>query len=143
MNLSHLLATRQSLLEQARLANTAFAYVTLKRLADVVQRARLGGPVRLRQPNESEEHYWATLEPMLGSQSVIDEQFSDEDIADMADAVAFVLGTCNLDLTFPLEELQVRFARPLLEVLERAGVAGVDSAPATSLDPARRYSPGG
>lgn len=130
MNLSHLLATRQSLLEQARLANTAFAYVTLRRLAAAVQRARLTGVVRLRQPNEAEEHFWATLEPLLGSQAVFDEHFSDEDVADMADAVAFVLGTCNLDLTFPIEELDATFARPLLDVLQRAGVNGVDAAKA-------------
>lgn len=123
MNLSKLLASRELVLAQARLANLAYAYSTLKSLAGVIRRGRLSGLVRLSQPNENEERYWASLTALSGSQAVLDEHFSDDDVAAMADAIAFVRAESGLDLTFALEELESTYVAPLETQLERAGVS--------------------
>ena len=47
MKLSKLLATRQIIIQHANLANLAYSYLTLKRLADRVATARLQGRVTL------------------------------------------------------------------------------------------------
>jgi len=93
MKISKLLATHHAILEQARLANLAQAYLTLRRLAERVRRARLHGFVQLRQPDIAEERFWASLTALEGSQSVLEEHFSDEELMEFADAVAFVRGT--------------------------------------------------
>ncbi len=123
MNLSKLIASRETVLAQARLANIAFAYVTLNSFAAVVRRGQLSGLVRLQQPNEKEERYWASLTALSGNQSVLDEHFSDEDVALLADAVAFATPGVGLDITFPVENLDTEFIGPLEVALQRAGVA--------------------
>lgn len=123
MNLSKLLSSRQSLIEQTRLANMAYAYVTLKRLAAVFRRAGLVGPVQVQQPNEMEERYWATLTPLACSQSVADEHFSEDDVAALADAISFITGVTPLDITFRIENLDEEFIAPLAVALEHAGVS--------------------
>src|SRR3954470_11641277 len=89
MKLSKLLATRKVILRQATLANTAFAYLTFKRLAERVAGAKLSGLVSLRPANEHEERFCASLTALEGSQAVIDEHFLDEDVWKLADALAF------------------------------------------------------
>jgi hypothetical protein len=123
MNLSKLLASRESILARARLANVAFAYVTLNQLAAVVRRGQISGFVRLQQLDEKEERYWATLTALSGSQSVLDEHFSDDDVAAMADAVAIASPGVGLDVTFRLEDLESEYIGPLELALERAGVS--------------------
>lgn len=101
----------------------AFAYVTLSAAAAVVRRGQLTGLVRLQQPDEKEERYWASLTALSGSQAVLDEHFSDDDVAAMADAVAFATpGIGLLDVTFPIESLESEYVEPLVAALERAGV---------------------
>ncbi len=124
MNLSNLLASRETVLAQARLTNIAYAYATLSRLLAVIRRGQLSGLVRLQQPDEKEERYWATLIALSGSQAVLDEHFSEDDVADMADAVALASpGQGLVDLTFALEQLESEYLAPLFIALERAGVA--------------------
>ena len=48
MKLSNILAQRQALLQQARLANLAFAYERLSVFTDRIAYARLSGQVRLQ-----------------------------------------------------------------------------------------------
>jgi nucleotide-binding universal stress UspA family protein len=121
--LSTLLAHRQALLRQARLANLAFAYHTLGAFAERIGRARLTGRVTLRHAAPDAERYWASLTALDGSQSVIEEHFSDEDLMDLADVVAFATANDALDITFRLEELGDHFLAPLRAELERAGVS--------------------
>ncbi len=122
MKLSQLLATRQIINRHANLANTAYAYVTLKRLADRVAAAGLHGLVRLRQADAEEEIYWASLQALTGSQAVIEEHFDDEDVMDLADAVAYALEGEFTAIEFTLEAMDTRFVAPLRALLERAGV---------------------
>jgi len=122
MKLSILLAQRPALLQEARLANFAFAYWYLGDFAARIARARLRGPINLRQAAPDDGRCWATLTALEASQSVIEEHFTDEDLTDFADAIAFVTGEDSLDLTFPIEQLTERYLAPLRHRLEQAGI---------------------
>jgi len=122
MKISKLIATHDSIIEQARLANLAQAYVTLRRYAERVQRARLSGLVNVRQPDADEGRLWASLTALEGKQSVLEEHFCEEELMEFADALAFVRQTSNLNLTFRLEALSAEFVAPLEAELKRAGV---------------------
>jgi hypothetical protein len=141
MNLSTLLAQRQMLLRQTRLANLAFAYVRLGDLAVRIARARMHGSVNLKQAAPEAEACWASLTALEGNQSVIEEHFTDEDITLFADAIAFVTGENHLDLTFHIEELAERFVAPLRHQLEQAGVV-FDYAAAPITEPHQGNSAG-
>jgi len=122
-SLSVLLAQRQTLLQQARLANLAFTYETLRGFAVRIARARLQGEVNIKQAVPSEERFWASLTAIDFSQSVIEEHFTDEDVMELADLLGFVAGTDSLDATFRIEALAESFLEPLRQELERAGIA--------------------
>ena len=122
MKISKLIATHHAIINQARLANLAQAYFTLRRCAERVQRARLSGLVNLRQPNAGDGRLWATLAALEGNQSVLDEHLCDEDVMEFADAVAFVRGTSNLNLSFRLETVMTEFVIPLETQLDLEGV---------------------
>ena len=122
MKLSLLLTLRPALLRQAHLAGLAFAYWKLRDFATRIARAQLRGEVHLQQAEAEAGRYWASLTALEGSQSVIEEHFTDEDIMDLADLVAFVTGESHLDLTFRIEQLAERFVTPLRLQLELAGV---------------------
>jgi len=122
MKISKLIATHHAIIKQARLANLAQAYITLRRCAERVQRARLSGLVNLRQPNAGEGRLWATLTALEGNQSVLDEHFCDEDLMEFADAVAFVRGIVELKLSFRIETLMTEFVIPLETQLDLEGV---------------------
>jgi len=78
--------------------------------------------VTLRQATPDAELGWTPLLALEGNQSVIEEHFTDEDLTDFADAVAFVTGETRLDFTFRIEELAERFVAPLRHQLEQAGI---------------------
>lgn len=126
MKLSKLLTNRQTILRRAYLANLANAYATISAFAARVSRAGLSGWVNLQHADISEERYWPTLRALEGNQSVIDEHFTDEDILELADAVAFANDDGDLDLDFQIEELGEKFANPLHFELKKAGVT-IDS----------------
>lgn len=134
MKLSQLLNARQVLLRQAGLANLAFAYDLLSGVATRLHRARLTGRVRLQSAEPDADRYWSTLTALDGRQSVIEEHFTDEDLNDLADAIAFATNRDALDLTFDLEDFASDFVAPLRAALEQAGItldagAAVDSLP--------------
>jgi uncharacterized protein YgfB (UPF0149 family) len=131
MKLSQLLATRKTIIHQANLANLAYAYVTLTRLADRVAAARLHGLVRLRQAGGEEEPHWASLTALAGNQSVIEEHFDDDDLMALADAIAYAVGHEFSEIEFNLEELLGKYVAPLRHALDKAGVA-IDLAEQTS-----------
>jgi len=122
MKISKLIATHHAIIQQARLANLAQAYFTLRRCAERVRRARLGGLVNLRQPDADEGRLWATLTALEGNQSVLEEHFCDEELMEFADAVAFARGIDSLDIEFRLEALMTEFVIPLEAQLKQAGV---------------------
>ncbi len=122
MKLSILLAQRQMLLHHVRLANFAFAYARLSEIAVRIGRASLRGAVTLRQAPTEPEPGWTALLALEGNQSVIEEHFTDEDLTDFADAIAFITGETQLDLTFRLEETAEKFVVPLRQRLEQSGV---------------------
>jgi hypothetical protein len=122
MKISKLIATHHAIIKQARLANLAQAYITLRLCAERVRRARLSGLVNLRQPNAGEGRFWATLAALEGNQSVLDEHFCDEDLTEFADAVAFVRGISDLNLSFRIETLMTEFVIPLGTQLDLDGV---------------------
>jgi len=120
--LSTLLSRRRDLLRQARLANLAFAFVTLQKFSLRVTRAQLDGRVTLAHAAPQAERYWASLTALEMNQSVIEEHFTDEDVMELADVVSFTTGNEALDITFDLEDLEELFLRPLREELDREGV---------------------
>jgi hypothetical protein len=120
--LSNLLAERDGLLRQARLANFAYAYETLCRFEQRIVRARLVGAVTLAPPDPDKEHFCATLTAEEGHQSVIEEHFSDEDLVELADVLGFVVGHATAEVGFRLEEIGEAFIAPLRGELEREGV---------------------
>lgn len=122
MNLSQLLAQRDALLRQAHLANLAYAYAQLVEFAARIARARLTGRVTLRHPSPEQEIYCATLTALEGNQSVLEEHFTDLDVMDLADVVAFACGQSRLDLTFSIQDFAREFLAPLRLELERLGL---------------------
>lgn len=130
-SLSALLAQRETLLQNARLANLAFSYETLRGFAVRIGRARLRGEVNLKQAVPDEDRFWASLTAIDFSQAVIEEHFTDEDVMELADLLGFIAGTDSLDATFRLENLAETFLGPLRRELERAGVA-IDASGAPS-----------
>jgi hypothetical protein len=122
VKISKLLDSHRVILQQARLANLAQAFLTLRRLAERVRRGRLSGPVQLRQPDAAEERFWASLTALEGSQSVIEEHFTDEELMEFADAAAYARDTTALDITFRIEHLDALLVQPLETELRRHGV---------------------
>ena len=120
--LSTLIQNRQAALQQAHLANLAFAYHTLTRMVQRIDRARLRGTVTLRSPRPEEECFCASLTAHEGSQAVIDEHFSDEELLEFADVIGFILCNDDVDMTFQLEEVAEVFLAPLRTELENGGV---------------------
>lgn len=129
MKLSTLLSRRPALLRQARLANLAFAYQTLAKFAARIARAQLHGAVLLKSAAPEQERYCATLTALECSQSVLDEHFTDEDLMELADVVAFLRGNSAADDGLRLEEVADQLVAPLRAELERAGVAIDEPAP--------------
>lgn len=123
MKISKLLATRQALLRQTQLANLAYAFVTLQRVAARIENVRLRGLVRLRPADPSEERFWATLTALEGNQSVLDEHFADHELIELADAISYV-GEGEFDeVDFYLEDVAEKFLAPVRQMLEHSGVA--------------------
>jgi hypothetical protein len=120
--LSTLLAQRQVVLRQARLANLAFAYRTLSQFERRITRANLGGTVMLKPAAPHAERYWPSLVALEGNQSVIEEHFSDDDVMELADVIGFISGDETAETTFRLEEIMETFLVPLRVELEREGV---------------------
>jgi hypothetical protein len=122
MKLSILLAQRQSLLQQARLANLAFAYERLSVFTSRIAYARLSGEVRLQHLPVEGERAQPSLTALQGSQSVIEEHFTEEDLVVLCDVIAYTTGESEIDITFRIEELVDRLLTPLRERLEQAGI---------------------
>ena len=122
MKLSHPPAQCPVLLQQTHLADLALAYRALDDFAGRIARAQLRGRCNLRQAAPATGHGGATLTSLEGSQSVIEEHFTGEDLTVLADAIACALGASHLDLTFRIERLPEMFLAPLRREFAEAGV---------------------
>jgi len=122
MKLSQLLLQREAMLRQARLANLAFAYWHLDRLVARIAGAGLRGTVCLQPADPAVERLWPLLTALDGSQSVIEEHFTDENILELADLVGFVTGEEMVEATFRLEDMAAKYLQPLRHKLEQAGI---------------------
>jgi hypothetical protein len=123
MKLSALLASRSTILRQAALAHTAAAWLTLQHASMRIAAAGLHGTVRLRQADPAEDDApWATLTSDDIRTSVLEEHFTDDDILELAEAVAYASDTDFADAEFPLEALGETYAAPLLASLQKSGV---------------------
>jgi hypothetical protein len=123
MKLSQLLLQREAMLRQASLANLAFAFWHLAPLVNRITGAGLHGLVRLQSADPATERCWPVLTALEGSQSVIEEHFTDENILALADLLGFLTGEEGVDTTFRLEDMTARFLQPLQLKLEQAGIA--------------------
>ncbi|HYC72084.1 MAG TPA: hypothetical protein VEB66_12800 [Opitutaceae bacterium] len=135
MNFHQLLQTRETLRRQARLADAAFAWHRLAGLGRRFAVAGLRGRVRLRLADPGSDAGWPALTALDGSQSVIEEHFTDEDVVELSDLLAFVGAEPDDGAhVLRIEDLEPRFAEPLRRELERAGVS-VPAIPRRGLDP--------
>lgn len=123
MTISQLLKARDALVRQASLANLAFAYEVLGDFADRITRAGLVGEVNLKTADPDAERYWSTLTAFEGSQSVIEEHFTEENLTDITDAIAYATGRDTFDLKFQIEDFADIFLTPLRHALEQSGIA--------------------
>lgn len=127
MNIHELIQQRQALLRKTQLANAAYVYQELGRFAARIARARLRGRVTLIFADPDGRPGWPALVADEGSQSVIDEHFTDRDVFDLADLLLYATGSeSRAFLTFRIEELDRRFRPGLRRELELAGVEAND-----------------
>lgn len=123
MKFEELLQNRDTLLHQARLANVAYAYQWLGDFTTRVARAGLRGEVTLRAPDPSEGLRAPRLIAEDFSQSVIEEHFLEEEIAELAAVLAFSYHAALIvELKFRLEDLGNRVLPMLRAELEAAGI---------------------
>jgi hypothetical protein len=123
MNFQQLILNRTALLRQARLANLAFAWQRLDAFATRIARARLHGQVTLRLPDPAADRPWPVLLALAGNQSVIEEYFLDDDIAELADILVFLSDNNQVtEFTFQLEEFVGHFLPGLKHELESSGI---------------------
>jgi hypothetical protein len=123
MKLSALLASRSTILRQAALAHTAAAWLTLQHASMRIAAAGLRGTVRLRQSDPGEdESVWATLTSDEINASVLEEHFTEDDLLEIAEAVAYATDADFADAEFLIETLGETYAAPLLASLQKSGV---------------------
>lgn len=122
MRFNELLEAREALQRQARMANLAFAYETLREFAQRIARAQLKGEVNLKSADPDADRYWATLTALHGKQSLIEEHFTEEDLTDFADAISYATGHEDFEATFSIEDFPQAFLAPLRSALEQSGI---------------------
>lgn len=120
--LSTLLTLRRALLQQARLANLAFAYATMQQFAARIARAQLVGRVVVKDAAPQAERFCASLTALDMNQSVIEEHFTDEEVMELADVIGFIHPEAVTDVTFDVGDVGELFLTPLREELERQGI---------------------
>ena len=139
MKFNQLLKLRAALLRHTRLANLAFAHHRLAEFGARISRARLHGAVTLSLADSSVECLWPVLVAREGNQSVIEEHFTDEDIAELADILAFLHeGEGLTEFTFMIERLAERYLPSLRRELTLAGVLADHPATSPEDSPHRR-----
>lgn len=133
MNFHQLLLQRDALLRQARIANLAFAYDRLADFARRLARARIVGELTLPLADPAGDRPWPVLPAMEGSQSVIEEHFTEEAILELAGIFAYFReGSGTMEFTFRPADLEKRFLAGARRDLEASGVSLDAAGPASS-----------
>jgi hypothetical protein len=126
MKLSQLLSQRTAALRRARLANLGYAHEVLRDFIRRARAAQLHGRLHVRSADPDAECYAPLLIALDANNSVVEEHFTDEDIATLADVLEFVTGRSPIDLTFEIDAMDGRFVGPIRAELRHAGVT-IDS----------------
>ena len=139
MKFHQLLQQRDALLQHARLANLAFAHHRLAEFGARIARARLHGDVTLSLGDPADDRPWPVLLSTETNPSVIEEHFTDADIAELADILTFLHDDAGAtEFNFRLEELETRYLPGLRRELAEAGVAPASApTPTGNLRPER------
>lgn len=90
MNFAELLHQRDGLLQQARLANLAFAHERLAEYAHRLGRAGLSGAITVQPADPAAEIGWPTLVAPDIAPAVLDEHFLDEDAVELDELLEFL-----------------------------------------------------
>ncbi len=90
MNFAELLHQRDGLLQQARLANLAFAHERLAEYALRLRRAGLSGAITVQAADPAAEIAWPTLVAPDIARAVLDEHFLDEDAVELDELLEFL-----------------------------------------------------
>lgn len=134
MNIRHLLQQRSQLLRQTRLANVAYAYARLEDFGARIARAGLRGTATLHPADPSVDRLLPELASSEIPESCLEEHFLDEDLAELADLLAFVCEDRQPTAhTFRVERLAEQLRPGLRAELEAAGVR-VEEARATPVE---------
>lgn len=124
MNFHQLIQQHESLVRQARLANIAYAWRRLADFAGRFERAQLRGPARLRLAEPEAERLWPVLVPLEANASVVEEHFTDEDVVELADLLAFAgAAPDDGEIGIRFDTFARQFLPGLEEELRRAGIA--------------------
>ncbi len=123
MKFDDLINYRDELVRHARLANLAYAYQWLTDFSARAAQSGLRGEVVLRGADAEGHPRPPVLVAMDFNQSVVQEHFLDEEIAELAAVLAFVHnGSLVIELKFRLEEITARFLPALRRELEESGI---------------------
>lgn len=123
MKFQDLLYRRDELIREARLANVAYAYQWIGDFAARIAQSGLRGEVTLLGPNPEEERLQPILRAENFSQSVIEEHFLNEEIAELAAVLAFAYGAGMVaEVRFKLEDVGPHVLPRLRLELEASGV---------------------
>jgi len=123
MKYHDLLNYRDELLRASRLANLAYAHQWLRDFSRRIERAGLSGEVTLRGPHAESGRRHAELIATDFSQSVVEEHFLPEEIAELHTVLASVHeANVILEAHFRLEEISRLYVPALRRVLEMAEV---------------------
>ena len=130
MKFDDLLNYRDELVRHARLANVAYAYQWLTDFSARIAQSGLRGEVMLRGADAEGNPRRPVMLAEDFSQAVVQEHFLDEEIAELADVLAFVHnGSLIIELKFRLEEIGPRFLPALRRELEESEIFPGEPAP--------------
>lgn len=123
MKFDDLLNYRDELVRHARLANVAYAYQWLTDFSARVAQSGLRGQVVLRGADTEGNAVRPVLQATDFSQAVVQEHFLEDEVAELANVLAFVhQGSLIIELKFRLEEVGPRFLPVLRRELEESDV---------------------
>ncbi len=141
MNIRHLLQQRSQLLRQTRLANVAYAYARLEDFGARIERADLRGTATLHPADPSVDRLLPEFTSDEIAESRLEEHFLDEDLAELADLLAFVCEDRQPTAhTFRVERLADQLRPGLRAELEAAGVRMEAALPSPATDAIRSPS---
>jgi hypothetical protein len=121
MNLSKILSARPSLMREARLANLAFAYATLVVFARRMRTLGIQGTITLQPAVPEQGFYVPVLHAERCNRSVLEEHFTDEDLLELVDVLAFV-APIQGPARFRMESFDELFLAPVARELHLHGI---------------------